>query len=157
VGRWTGSWLGGPVSAGLSGPLPAPGRRLGLPEQGLGSVAGIPARLGAFLVDALLSAGVALLFFGVPVRGQPPWSTIVFAGMYLFFTALFGQTPGMRLFGVSVVRLATGGVPGPGPALVRTALLCLLIPALLTDRDNRGLHDRASGTVVVRTRAEQAG
>jgi hypothetical protein len=33
---------------------------------------------------------------------------------------------------------------------VRTVLLCLLIPAFITDRDQRGLHDRAAGTVLVR-------
>jgi uncharacterized RDD family membrane protein YckC len=36
------------------------------------------------------------------------------------------------------------------PAALRTALLMLLIPALISDRDGRGLHDRAAGTVVVR-------
>ena len=36
------------------------------------------------------------------------------------------------------------------PVALRTALLLLLVPALITDRDGRGLHDRAAGTVVVR-------
>jgi len=31
------------------------------------------------------------------------------------------------------------------------ALLVLLVPALVMDRDGRGLHDRAAGAVVVRT------
>jgi len=35
-------------------------------------------------------------------------------------------------------------------ALVRTLLLGLVIPAVVTDDDGRGLHDRAAGTVVVR-------
>jgi hypothetical protein len=33
---------------------------------------------------------------------------------------------------------------------VRTALLVLLVPAVVIDRNNRGLHDRAAGIVVVR-------
>ena len=37
-------------------------------------------------------------------------------------------------------------------AVLRTALLLLLIPALIWDRDGRGLHDRAAGTAVVHTR-----
>jgi uncharacterized RDD family membrane protein YckC len=34
-------------------------------------------------------------------------------------------------------------------SLVRTLLLVLVIPALVWDRDYRGLHDRAAGTVVI--------
>ena len=37
-----------------------------------------------------------------------------------------------------------------GRALVRTALLCLLVPAVVFDRDGRGLHDRLTDTAVVR-------
>jgi hypothetical protein len=33
---------------------------------------------------------------------------------------------------------------------VRTALLCLAIPALIWDADHRGLHDRVAGTMLVR-------
>jgi uncharacterized RDD family membrane protein YckC len=35
-------------------------------------------------------------------------------------------------------------------ALVRTILLMLLIPAVIWDRDQRGLHDRLARTAVVR-------
>ena len=42
------------------------------------------------------------------------------------------------------------GWAGPLPALVRTALLCLVLPAVVYDRDQRGLHDRAAATVLVR-------
>jgi len=35
------------------------------------------------------------------------------------------------------------------PAL-RTVLLCLAVPAVIWDTDQRGLHDRLSGTVLVR-------
>lgn len=34
--------------------------------------------------------------------------------------------------------------------LVGTLLLCLAVPALIWDRDQRGMHDRAANTVVVR-------
>jgi uncharacterized RDD family membrane protein YckC len=51
--------------------------------------------------------------------------------------------------GVHVVRL--GGTPaGPLAALVRTLLLCLVIPAVIFDPDQRGLHDKAAKTVLVR-------
>ena len=43
-----------------------------------------------------------------------------------------------------------GGAPGFVSVLARTFLLCLAVPALVWDRDQRGLHDRAANTVVVR-------
>jgi hypothetical protein len=35
--------------------------------------------------------------------------------------------------------------------VVRTVLLLLLVPAAVWDRDTRGLHDKAAGTVEVRS------
>jgi uncharacterized RDD family membrane protein YckC len=56
----------------------------------------------------------------------------------------------MRLVGIRVIRLDTGGPLGLWRAMVRAALLVAFIPALITNRDNRGLHDLAAGAVVVR-------
>jgi len=39
--------------------------------------------------------------------------------------------------------------------VLRTVLLAALVPAVVWDRDRRGLHDRAAGTVVV-VRPQQA-
>ena len=36
--------------------------------------------------------------------------------------------------------------------LLRTALIAVVVPPLVRDVDGRGWHDRAAGTVVVRTR-----
>jgi uncharacterized RDD family membrane protein YckC len=35
-------------------------------------------------------------------------------------------------------------------AFVRTLLICLVIPPLVFNRDQRGLHDLATGTVPIR-------
>jgi hypothetical protein len=44
-----------------------------------------------------------------------------------------------------------GRVPvGIGRLAVRGLLLAIVVPALFTDWDGRGLHDRLSGTAVVR-------
>jgi uncharacterized RDD family membrane protein YckC len=51
--------------------------------------------------------------------------------------------------GIHVIRLG-GGPAGPLPALVRSVLLCLVIPAVIFDPDHRGLHDKAMNTVLVR-------
>lgn len=153
VARNIGGWLDGPQSArGDDGATRTPGVRLGLPADGVGSIARFGPRIGAFLIDAVLSGGVALLFFGVPSAGDPPWSTVVFAVMYVITTALFGQTPGMRVLGLHVVRLDNGQPLGLWRAVARTLLLCLLIPALIADRDYRGMHDRAVDAAVLRAR-----
>lgn len=148
VSRWTGSWLGGPDSAGLyDGPAAPRGVRLGLPAEGAGSIATAGRRAVAFAVDSLGSALVAGAFTAPELPRN--WSLLVFCIEYVFFGAFFGQTPGMRLLGLYVMQLGTGRPLGLWRALVRTGLLVLLVPALITDRDGRGLHDRAIGTVVV--------
>jgi uncharacterized RDD family membrane protein YckC len=121
-----------------------PGERLGLPETGSGSVATIGRRLLALLADWLLCMVVALAAF----RSQF-WTLPVFAAETYLLTALTGVTVGKRLLGIRVMRLG-GGPAGFGWALVRTVLLLAVVPALVTDRDLRGLHDRAANTVVVR-------
>ncbi len=50
---------------------------------------------------------------------------------------------------IGVARL-DGAMVGPLWGLVRTLLLLTVIPPLLSDRDLRGMHDRAANTVVVR-------
>jgi hypothetical protein len=37
-----------------------------------------------------------------------------------------------------------------GRVVLRTLLICLVIPALVLDSDGRGLHDRAVDSVVLR-------
>jgi uncharacterized RDD family membrane protein YckC len=57
----------------------------------------------------------------------------------------------MRLIGIRVARLADSvAVPGFLPVAIRTALLLLVIPAVVINREGRGLHDKAAGTVVLR-------
>jgi uncharacterized RDD family membrane protein YckC len=65
--------------------------------------------------------------------------------------AAFGITPGMAVLGVRVVSLNSTLVGVPR-AVLRTVLLALVVPALARDGDGRGWHDRATRTVVVRTR-----
>jgi uncharacterized RDD family membrane protein YckC len=56
---------------------------------------------------------------------------------------------GKRILSIRVVRI-DGRPVGLGWALVRTVLLLLVVPALIADRDLRGLHDRAANTIVIR-------
>ena len=121
-----------------------PGQHLGLPERGPGSVASMPRRLLALLIDWLLSMLIAYW-----LTHSQFWTILVFAVEVFMLTALTGSTVGKRLLGIRVMR-TNGGLVGFGWALVRTAILLTVIPPLLTDHDLRGLHDRASDTIVVR-------
>lgn len=158
MARWTGAWLSGPGHTGAAQPDDDyRGHRLGLPERGPGSVASLGARLSAFGLDiasGALIGGLINLFVVDPTPVQRSLAVNgAFAVEVVVLTALTGQSIGMRLLGLRVLRLsAPDGLPGFLPAVVRTALLMLVVPVLVFDRDGRGLHDRAAGTVVVRAR-----
>ena len=143
--RAVGSWLEGPRAAAASAgiDLGYPGQRLGLPESGPGSVAGFGPRLAAFLLDTVMVAAIA---WGI--LRDPAWVTPIFAAEVLVLTALSGASAGQRLRRIRVIRL-DGRPVGFVRAFARTLLLCLLVPALVWDRDGRGLHDKAVGTAVV--------
>lgn len=125
----------------------------GRPETGPGSIAGIGTRIKAFIVDSLLSIAVALLAgfrpgevgYGLTVLGT-------FLLIELLFIAVAGQTPGMRVAGAAVVRASDSGRAKPGWVAVRTLLLATILPALIVDITGRAMHDRAAGTVMIRTR-----
>jgi uncharacterized RDD family membrane protein YckC len=128
-----------------------PGQQFGLAESGSGSAAGVVRRLGALMIDWLMSVVIALAILG---GYKHPASTqylavAVFAAEIYLLTALTGFTVGKRLVGVRVARL-DGRPVGLLSALVRTVLFLLVIPALVLDADLRGLHDRAARTIVIR-------
>jgi uncharacterized RDD family membrane protein YckC len=131
------------------------GSRLGLPEQGSGSLATINKRVGAFVVDCVASGLIAGLFTSTIARaggvhGLPgSWSLLPLLLDYVIGLPLAGRTLGMNLFGIRVVRVDRRTRVTPLDALVRTVLLFLLIPALIWDKDGRGLNDRVARTAVV--------
>lgn len=126
------------------------GEQLGLPEEGPGSIARPGRRLGALAVDWALCL---LIAYGLITDGYQQatgnWALLIFFVMSALTVGTIGFTPGKRLFGLRVVHLDTGTV-NPVRALLRSALLCVAIPALIWDRDGRGLHDRLARTVEVR-------
>ncbi|MFI5682475.1 RDD family protein [Streptomyces sp. NPDC051636] len=150
--RAIGSWLSGPRAAleDAGADLGYRGEQLGLPEEGPGSIAGPGRRLGALAVDWAMCV---LIAYGLITHGYNPatsnWALLVFFVMAALTVGTVGFTPGKRLFGLRVVAVDTGRVQ-PLRSLIRTALLCLAIPALIWDRDGRGLHDRLARTVEVR-------
>ena len=124
------------------------GAALGLPADGPGSLASFGRRAGQFTIDALASAVVT----GLVTAPELPrnWSLLTFGVLTVVFLVLTGQTPGMRLLGMRLAHPQQGRRLALWRAVVRTALLVLLVPALVVDGDGRGLHDRLTDTAVIR-------
>jgi uncharacterized RDD family membrane protein YckC len=130
-----------------------PGQRFGLPETGSGSVAGYGRRIAALIIDWFVALLVASVFVGQDVwtgEGAGLWAPLVTLAVELtLLDGLLGYSIGRRLLSIAVVRLDGRRPVGIPLALLRSVLLCLAVPALIIDKDRRGLHDLAAGTVVV--------
>ena len=161
---WPGDTVGGVAGQQRTGSREAgeppvagsgyPGQKLGLPPDGTGSVTRYGRRLAALIADWVLSSLVAALLLRFAHGTVSPatrgiYDLLVFAAEVYLLTALTGQSAGKRIFGLRVVRL-DGKPTGFGWTAVRTLLLLAVVPAVVFDRDLRGLHDRAANTVVVR-------
>lgn len=143
-------WLEGPprLHSGY------PGKRLRLPESGRGSVANFGEKLLALLVDLVVATVIgAAIVRPASVGAERAWNWVS-VGVFVVLTAgsliASGRTPGQRALALQVVRL--DGHRVGLRAVARQLLVALLVPALITDRDHRGLHDRLCNTIVVRVR-----
>jgi len=160
-------------------PAPAPGPGPGVAWAGYGE------RVAAYLIDgfivsllfivpifglfAVLLGSVGYSAGGGPVLGAGAAAAgigflalmlvaiAVGIGYFPFFWARGGQTPGMRVFGIRVVRDSDGGRVGVGSAIMR--LLGVWVSAavfyigfiwVFTDKRRRGWHDLMAGTVVIK-------
>jgi hypothetical protein len=126
-------------------PVDWPGKRLGLPPDGPRSIARLGRRLAAIAVDWALASLVGYLFFSA----EPFAILAAFAVLQYVFIVTASGSIGHLLLGMRVVPLVPQWI-GVWRPLVRTLLLCALIPAVIYDRDQRGLHDQLTGTVLVR-------
>jgi uncharacterized RDD family membrane protein YckC len=155
MGRITGSWLSGPQSALQNGADVGAyrGEQLGLPEAGPGALATSWHRCVGLLVDWLMCGGISLLF--VQDLESSSLSTVVLLVWFVVGAAAvtaFGFTPGQFITGLRVARVDGGVRVGLLRALSRQILIVFLVPPLINDTDGRGLHDRATGTALVRAR-----
>jgi len=122
-----------------------PGRRLGLPESGPRSVGRLGRRIGAISLDWAFASLISFVFFN-----RDSWATLTgFAVEQILCIALLSGSIGQLILGLRVVPISVGWVGVWRPA-VRSVLLCFVIPAFVWDRDQRGMHDRLAGTVLVR-------
>lgn len=151
------SWLDGPQIPsefdGPDGPSRWPGEALGLPEEGPGAMASVARRAGAVLLDWIACSIIArfvVMFTGavdVPSLTLFLWFAIGVIGGWLF-----ARTPGMAMLGMGVARVDVGGARvGLWRAVVRTLLTAFILPAAMVDADGRGMHDRGTGTAVIRS------
>ena len=121
------------------------GKRLGLPESGSGSLAKTGRRIVALSIDWALALLVSKAFFG-----SDNTATLTFFMLEQWLlVATLGNSFGHLIAGIKVRKLE-GSYVGIVPALIRIGLILLVIPAVIWDTDNRGLHDKAAKTVLVR-------
>lgn len=142
-----------------------------VPAVAAGELASRWRRLGATLIDAILLILVVTLCVFTPLReqmGHPVVGAVLGVIAFLLLNSVLlvssGQTVGKRLLGI---RIATGAgtTPGFGHLLVFRYLPFWIVGAIpmvgplfsLVDSlfifsdDQRCLHDRLAGTVVLRT------
>jgi uncharacterized RDD family membrane protein YckC len=103
------------------------------------------------LVDWALALLVAHAFMGSLATTFGPLLVLFLEHTLLVGTA--GRSVGHAVTGLRVEVLGRSGhgvAVGIGRAGLRALLLCLAIPPLIWDRDQRGLHDKGAGTLVVR-------
>ena len=158
-----------PVRRAVTVPTPTPE-----PATGGQAPAGVVSRVLAATIDVVLLAAVdvAVVYFTMQIVGValneltivPKIPLVAFlivqnVSYFVLFTA-GGQTMGQMALGIKVITDDSGVSPDLSSAMLRTVVWTLLaIPAglglttALFTADHRGLHDRFSGTRVVRAGA----
>lgn len=153
------SWLEGPQVPGENED-PAhlssyPGEMLGLPRSGPSSLASLMPRMGALLIDWLAGMGVAAFIVSMTdyLGNTATVTAMVFLIMRVLTVWLFAQSPGHAILGLGVARIDQPNQRvGFVRAAFRTFLTFFLFPPVIQDTDGRGMHDRATGTAVIRVR-----
>ncbi|MEY3973587.1 MAG: hypothetical protein RJA71_899 [Actinomycetota bacterium] len=115
-------------------------------------------RIAGITIDWLACYAIALGFFsgGGTLSERVPGARlpvlILLFAEYSILVALGGSSFGHRLVGLKVVRFSDGGQVTPLQALIRTALLIPIITAITFDENGRGINERFSNTVLIRSR-----
>jgi uncharacterized RDD family membrane protein YckC len=124
----------------------------GLPTHGPGSPASWPRRIAALFLDWAIANVAAVSVAGTsvwqPANGRTWVPLVAWFLLVWLATATTGASLGQWLVGLRVIRLDRRHV-GFVRGAVRTALIVLVIPPLISTKDGRGLHDLAVGTAAV--------
>jgi len=141
------------------------------PEQEIGPAPGVVfagpgARLVAYIVDVIIVTVVVVLLsilgvalaVTIPLLAVLPIVAIIVIPLVYFpyYWSSSGQTPGMKMMGIRVVRDRDGGPVTGGQAVLRLLgywvsgfVFYLGYIWIFIDKRKRGWHDLIAGTVVV--------
>ena len=115
-------------------------------------------RLMGITIDWLACYAISLGFFagsGSFIDRVPEARVrvvILFFAQYSISVALGGASFGHRLVGLKVVRFSDGQSPTLLQSLVRTLLLAPVVTAITFDDNGRGINERLSNTVLIKTK-----
>jgi len=171
-----------PAAQPASAPVPAAGWEVPA-DASLGPAPGVlfaspGARLGAYVVDILVQVGVAIVVFVIAgvvagaaaltdsglLQGSAIIVGVLAILVYFLWTIFYfpyfwargGQTPGMRVTRVKVVRDVDGGPVAFGPAFLRLVgywvnnlTFYIGFVWIFVDKRRRGWHDLIAGTCVI--------
>lgn len=119
------------------------------------NIASWPRRIGALFIDWFIAVFTSAGIARTHVLPASPLENLIVTGFFVvevgILTGLLGASIGKRVMGIAVVN-EQGGAIGIPRALLRSALICLVIPVLLQTDHRRGLHDVAAGSIVIRPR-----
>lgn len=110
-------------------------------------------RLVSLLIDWAVATLSVVAVTRTPLAGEGAVSSFYTLGVFFvevtLLTGTLGFSIGKRIMSISVVG-PDGRPIGVPRAALRTALLCLVVPALIQNEDQRGLHEIVSGSRVAR-------
>lgn len=113
--------------------------------------AGFGRRVAALVIDWVACIVVARLVVRDAEYGSAESALATLGIFYIevvLFTWLISSSFGQRIVGICVIR-TDGRRLGLPAVMLRTLLICLVIPALVYDSAGRGLHDRAVGSIAL--------
>ncbi|WP_431709625.1 RDD family protein [Glutamicibacter uratoxydans] len=110
-------------------------------------MARFPRRVGALILDWVLAMLVSWWLF----ESAPLATLLIFCAVQMLTVGITGHSIGHRVFGMQVQSM-DGKAIKPLTGVVRSLLLCLVIPVLIADADQRGVHDRAGNSILVNVR-----
>lgn len=143
-----GSWIDGAPTW-----MDYPGQDMGRPQHGPGSIARPFSRLVAFCLDWFIVAGLLWLLGGYVLPDVEQlvmdYAQLVVFWLYMVASVGFmGHTLGHLIMGMQVQSM-DGKPAGWLTALIRQSLVMLILPVIIMDADQRGLHDRVRNTILV--------
>lgn len=107
-------------------------------------------RVLARVVDGVAGALVTLAILGPEGYSRSTWTPlVVFFAQTALGTALVGGSFGQLVCRIRVLRL-DGRPLSLGMAMLRTFLICLVVPPLVFKSDGRGLHDLVTDSAAYR-------